>query len=153
LGRPVSISGWQGCCWSTGSRVEGGRGGCRRRAEAAAELRREYSSGGRKERQYDAVECVKEVERDSWVSFKAKRSTVQVEQLLASSTAHVAARAMAVRRGGAGRGPTRGGDRQARCWSGTWREERRRGAAGAQAHGQRRRRGWRGEKQREEDWR
>jgi hypothetical protein len=47
------------------------------------ELRREYSSGGRKERQCGAVECVKEVERDSWVSFKAKRSTAQVEQLLA----------------------------------------------------------------------
>jgi hypothetical protein len=45
--------------------VGGGKGGCRRRAKAAAELRREYSSGGRKERQCDAVECVKEVERDS----------------------------------------------------------------------------------------
>jgi hypothetical protein len=45
------------------------------------ELRREYSSGERKERQCDAVECVKEVERDSWASFKAKRSTAQVEQL------------------------------------------------------------------------
>jgi hypothetical protein len=33
------------------------------------------------------VECVKEVKRDSWVSFKAKRSTAQVEQLLASSAA------------------------------------------------------------------
>jgi hypothetical protein len=133
--------------------VEGNRGGCRRRAEAAAELRREYSSRGRKERQCDAVECVKEVARDSWASFEAKGSTAQVEQLLASSAARVAARAMAARRGGARRGPAQGGERRAWCWSGTWREERRRGAAGAWAHGRRRRRGRRREKQREEDWR
>jgi hypothetical protein len=75
--------------------VGGSRGGCRRRAKAAAELRREYSSGGRKEGQCGAVECVKEVKRDSWASFKAKRSAVQVEQLLASSTARGAARATA----------------------------------------------------------
>jgi hypothetical protein len=75
--------------------VGGGRGGCRQRAEAAAELRREYSSGGRKDRQCDAVECVKEVERDSWASFKAKRSTAQVEQRLASLATRVAARAAA----------------------------------------------------------
>jgi hypothetical protein len=133
--------------------VGGGRGGCRWRAKAAAELRQEYSSGGRKERQCDAVECVNIVERDSSTSFKAKRSTAQVEQLMASSAARVVAWAMAARRGGAGRGPARGGERRARCWSGTWREERRRGAAGARAHGRRRRRGRRREKQREEDGR
>jgi hypothetical protein len=60
--------------------VGGGRGSYQRRAEAAAKLRREYSSGGRKERQCDAVECVKEVERDL-ASFKAKRSTTQVERV------------------------------------------------------------------------
>jgi hypothetical protein len=95
-----------------------------------AELQREYSSGGRKERQCDVVECVKEVERDSWASFKAKRSMAQVEQLLASSAARVAARATAARRGGAGRGPARGG-----VWR-AWHEERQRGATGARAHGQ-----------------
>jgi hypothetical protein len=56
---------------------------------------------------------------------------VQVEQLLASSMARVAARATAARRGGAGRGPARGGKRRARALEGTWRRE----------------------KQREEDWR
>jgi hypothetical protein len=43
----------------------------------------------------------------------------------------VVVRAAAARRGGAGRGPARGEERRARCWSGTWREvERREGSWG-----------------------
>jgi hypothetical protein len=55
------------------------------------------------------VEWVKEVERDSWASFKTRRNTAHAKQLLASPTACVAARAVAARRGGARRGPARVG--------------------------------------------
>jgi hypothetical protein len=55
------------------------------------------------------VEWVKEVERDSWASFKTRRSTARAKQLLASSAACVVARAAATRRGGARRGPARVG--------------------------------------------
>jgi hypothetical protein len=48
------------------------------------------------------VEWVKEVERDSWASFKTRRSTVHVKQLLGSPAACVEARAAAARCGGAG---------------------------------------------------
>jgi hypothetical protein len=55
------------------------------------------------------VKWVKEVKRDSWASFKPRRSTARVKQLLASPAACVAARAAAARRGGEGRGPARVG--------------------------------------------
>jgi hypothetical protein len=55
------------------------------------------------------VERVKEVERDSWASFKTRRSTAHVKQLLASLAACVAARAAAAQRGGVRRGPARVG--------------------------------------------
>jgi hypothetical protein len=55
------------------------------------------------------VEWVKEVEWDSWASFKTRRSTARAKALLASPAACVAARAAAARRGGARRGPTRVG--------------------------------------------
>jgi hypothetical protein len=77
------------------------------------------------------VEWVKEVERDSWASFKTRRNTARAKQLRASSAACVAARAVAARRGGAGRGPARCGGRRARALEGTWRGEERRGAVGA----------------------
>jgi hypothetical protein len=51
------------------------------------------------------VEWVKEVERDSWASFKTTRSTAHAKQLLANLAACVVAWAAAVRHGGAGRGP------------------------------------------------
>jgi hypothetical protein len=86
-------------------------------------------------------EWVKEVERNSWASFKARGSTTHAKQLLASSAARVAAWAVAARCGGAGRGPARGGEGWAQCWRGTWRGEERRGAAGARENGRRRRRG------------
>jgi hypothetical protein len=54
---------------------------------------------------------------------------VQVEQLLASSAARVAAWATAAQRGGAGRGPARGGKRRARALEGTWRREEWRGGS------------------------
>jgi hypothetical protein len=66
------------------------------------------------------VEWVKEVERDSWASFKTRRSTAHAKQLLASPAA---------RRGGAGRGTARGGERRARALEGTWRGEERRGGS------------------------
>jgi hypothetical protein len=40
LGRLGSTSGLLWCCWSTGSGLGGGSGGCRRRAVVAAEVRR-----------------------------------------------------------------------------------------------------------------
>jgi hypothetical protein len=79
------------------------------------------------------VEWVKEVERDSWASFKTRKSTAHTKQLLASPAACVPAWAAAARRGGAGRGPARGGER--RAWRGTWRGEERRGAAVARENG------------------
>jgi hypothetical protein len=62
------------------------------------------------------VEWVKELERDSWASFKTRISIARAKQLLASPAACVAARAAAARRGGAGRGPARGVERRARRW-------------------------------------
>jgi hypothetical protein len=60
------------------------------------------------------VERVKEVERDSWASFKARRNTAHMKQLLVSI-------------GGttwrAERGPAEAGKRRARCRRGTWRGE------------------------------
>jgi hypothetical protein len=86
-------------------------------------------------------EWVKEVKRNSWARFKTRGGTAHVKQLLASSAARVAARAVAARRGGAGRGPVEAGKRWVRCWRGTWRGEERHGAAGARENGRRRRRG------------
>jgi hypothetical protein len=86
----------------------------------------------------EAMRCgewVKEVERDSWASFKTRRSTVRVKQLLASRRACVAARAAAARRGGVGRGPARGDERRARALEGTWRGEERRGGSWGSGNG------------------
>jgi hypothetical protein len=58
------------------------------------------------------VELVKEVERDSWASFKTRKSIMHAKQLPTSPAACVAARAAAARRGGTGRGPARGGERR-----------------------------------------
>jgi hypothetical protein len=97
------------------------------------------------------VEWVKEVERDSWASFKTTRSTAHAKQLLANLAACVVAWAAAVRHGGAGRGPARGGERRARARAleGTWHGEERRGGSWGLGNGQQRRQGHgRREKQR-----
>jgi hypothetical protein len=77
------------------------------------------------------VKWVKEVKRDSWASFKTRKSIAHAKQLLASPAACVAARAAAARRGGAGRGPARGGEwwARARALEGTWRGEQRHGGS------------------------
>jgi hypothetical protein len=67
-------------------------------------------------------ECKSESVGSSGMYFKSRRKHGEREQVLASSVARVAARAATARRGGAGRGPARGGERRARCWSGTWHE-------------------------------
>jgi hypothetical protein len=77
-------------------------------------------------------ECKSESVGSSGTYFKLRRRHGEREQVLANSAARVAVRTAAARRGGAGRGPARGGERRARCWSGTWREvERREGSWGS----------------------
>jgi hypothetical protein len=89
-------------------------------------------SGRRKAVQMWVRECKRECTGSSGMCFKLRREHSERGQVLASSAARVSARAAAAaRRGGAGRGPARGGERRARCWDGTWREEGQRGAAGA----------------------
>jgi hypothetical protein len=96
------------------------------------------------------VERVKEVERDSWASFKARRNTAHVKQLLAS---------IGGARGGSGgggatwrgeEGASRGREVAGEVQEGTWREVERRGAAGARENGRRGRRGRAQREQREE---
>jgi hypothetical protein len=88
-------------------------------------------SGRRKAVQMWVRECKRECTGSSGMCFKSRRGHSERGQVLASSAVRVSARALAARNGGAGRGPARSGERRARCWDGTWREEGRRGAAGA----------------------
>jgi hypothetical protein len=59
--------------------------------------------------------------------LQVKEGARQVRATAGKPAARVEARAAAARRGGAGRVPAAGGERRARYWSGTWREERRPG--------------------------
>jgi hypothetical protein len=67
----------------------------------------------------------------SGMCFRSRRRHGRAGTAAGKPTARVEARATAARCGEAGRGPARGGEWRAQCWGGTWREERRRGAAGA----------------------
>jgi hypothetical protein len=108
-------------------------------AEAAVdgeqELRRssgKTSRSGRRRSRMGVRECKSESVGSSGTYFKSRRRHDEGEQVLANSAACVVVRAAAARCGGAGRGPARGEERRARCWSGTWREvERREGSWGS----------------------
>jgi hypothetical protein len=79
-------------------------------------------TGRRRRSRMGMHECKSESLGSSGMCFKSKRRHGEREQVLASSAA---------RCGGAGRGPAPGGERRARCWSGTWREvEQREGSWG-----------------------
>jgi hypothetical protein len=88
-----------------------------------------WSSGKRKAVEMQVRECKSEAVGNSRMCFKSRKRHGGQEQVLSSSAAHVEARAAAARCGGVRRGPARAGKRRAGCWSGTWREERRRGGS------------------------
>jgi hypothetical protein len=90
-------------------------------AEAAVdgeqELRRssgKASRTGRRRSRMGVRECKSESVGSSGTYFKSRRRHGEREQVLASSAARVAVREAAARRGGAGRGPARGGERRVR---------------------------------------
>jgi hypothetical protein len=123
------------CGWEAAEAVDDGE----------QELRRSFGgascSGRRKRSKMGVRECKSQSVGSSGMCFKSRRRHSEREQVLASSAARVAAQATAARRGGARRGPAEAGKRQARCWSGTWRVEERRRAAGLGKNGRRGQRG------------
>jgi hypothetical protein len=123
------------CGWEAAEAANNGEQEVRRSSGGAS------CSGRRKRSRMGVRECKSESVGSSGMCFKSRRRHGEREQVLASSAARVAARATAVRRGGARIGLAEAGKRWARVLEGTWREVERHGAAGAQENGRRGRRG------------
>jgi hypothetical protein len=134
--------------WETAEAADDGEQELRRSSGGAS------CSGRRKAVEIQVREYKSEFVESSGTRFKSRRKHSKPEQVLASSAACVAAQPTAARRGGARRGPAEAGKRRARCWSGTWRGQERRGgswarekwparAAGSGAEKNRETRGWR----------
>jgi hypothetical protein len=132
LGGLVSFSGSQRCSRSTGSGVGSGSDGCRRRAEAAAGLRRGGELGKAKGSGNVGMGMQEWVCGKLQDMFKVqKKARVRGSSCWQAGGARGGS-ATAARRGGARRGPARAGKRRRGCWGGTWRGGKRCEAAGAQ---------------------
>jgi hypothetical protein len=103
LGRLGSTSGSRRCSRSTGSGMGGGSGGCRRRAEAAVEVRRGGELGKRKSSANVGVGMQEWVRGELQDVLGVQKKAWAREQERASSATCVAARATAARCGEAGR--------------------------------------------------
>jgi hypothetical protein len=108
-----------------------GSGGCRRRAGAAAEVRRGGELGKEGGEQNGCVQVQEQVCEELQDMLGVLKKARSHGSSCWRPAGCVAARAAAGRRGGARIGPARGGERWRGHWEGTWHRGERRGAAGA----------------------
>jgi hypothetical protein len=108
-----------------------GSGGCRRRAGAAAEVRRGGELGEERGEQNGCVQVQEQVHEELQDMLGVQKKAQSRGSICWQPAGCVAARAAAARRGGARIGPARGGERRRGHWGGTGHRGERRGAAGA----------------------